>query len=567
MRDDLWSVCDPSTSNRSTRPQPADILVVDDTPANLRLLMEILLKQGYRVRPVTDGALAITAAQRQPPDLVLLDIKMPGMDGYEVCQALKSDERTHEVPIVFLTVLDEAVDKVKGFALGGVEYITKPFDATELLARVENQLRLRSLQTQLIEQNQKLQDLLEQYRITEMALRESEDKFSKAFQNSPLPITISALPEGRYLDVNREFSGQIGYPRDKLIGYTTMELNLWVDPKDRTRLLEQIKTHGYVRGFETRLRAKSGAILEVRLFIEIIQLDGLPYLLTTGEDITMRNAAKKKLAARTQELAKTLETLQTTQAQLIQSAKMAALGRLVAGVAHEINTPVGTAIMMASTLENSTKTITADVAGGTLTQTAFQNYLEVATDASHLILENLNRAGELVQSFKQVAVDQTNLKDRTFAVKPYLQEVIINLTPQLKHTSHTVTLTGDDTLMLHSYPGALSQVITNLVINSITHGFSEDRPGHICIDVQQQDSQCVLNYSDDGVGISPENLDQIFDPFFTTAHHRGGSGLGLHLVYNLIIERLQGEIEVTSEVGEGTTFTVTLPTELKIEIG
>ncbi|MEN8447807.1 MAG: response regulator, partial [Cyanobacteria bacterium J06555_13] len=129
-----------------------NILVVDDTPNNLRLLLKILSEQGYRVRPVTEGGMAITAAQLDPPDLILLDVKMPGMDGYEVCRQLKADARTRDVPIIFLTVLDDVIDIVKGFELGGVDYITKPVRAEELLVRIANQIALRSLQNQLVEQ-------------------------------------------------------------------------------------------------------------------------------------------------------------------------------------------------------------------------------------------------------------------------------------------------------------------------------------------------------------------------------------------------------------------------------
>ncbi|PZD73170.1 Sensor histidine kinase TmoS [Acaryochloris thomasi RCC1774] len=547
-----------------TVPVPtADILVVDDTPANLRLLMKLLTDQGYGVRPVAEGALALTAAQLVPPDLILLDIKMPGMDGYEVCRQLKADARTREVPVIFLTVLDEAVDIVKGFALGGVDYITKPVRAGELMARINSQVQLRFLQKQLAEKNQVQEYLLEQYETTALALKESEEKFSKAFERSPVPLSLAALPAGHFLDVNQEFVIQTGYSRQEILGHTVLELDFWVDLSERSQLLERLQIQGSVHDFETRLRAKSGEIRDVLMSVEIINLNNNPHFLAAVKDVTERNVAERRLAARTKELSQALETLKDAQNQLVESAKMAALGNLVAGVAHEINTPVGTAIMMASTLENATRMIAKDTAQGRLTQSAFHDYLEVATDASQLILDNLKRAGDLVQSFKQVAVDQTSLRERTFKVKPYLQEVISNLHPQLKQTPHSVTIAGDATLTLHSHPGALSQIITNLVVNSIDHGFCDNRAGQIHIDIQQRDAQCLLTYSDNGIGIQPENLERIFEPFFTTTHHKGGSGLGLHLVYNLVTQSLQGLITVTSTVGSGTTFTITMPQKLK----
>ncbi len=274
------------------------------------------------------------------------------------------------------------------------------------------------------------------------------------------------------------------------------------------------------------------------------------------QKVTERTQA---LQNKNQEIAHTLEQLQTTQRQLIESEKMAALGGLVAGVAHEINTPLGTAVISASTLKNYTHSLQNDLVQGNLKRSALQNYLTVATESSQLILSNLHRAGELIQSFKQIAVDQTSLQIRTFALKPYLEEVLVSLTPKLKKTTHQLTVRGDDTLTLHSYPGAISQIVTNLVVNSLTHAYQTDTVGHLSWSITPQEEQIVLYYSDDGCGIPQTNLHRIFEPFFTTARDRGGNGLGLHLVYNLVTQKLQGRITVDSEVGAGTTFTITLP--------
>ncbi len=539
------------------------ILVIDDTPNNLRLMMQLLGDQGYQVRPVTDGSLAIKAAQLAPPDLILLDIKMPGMDGYDVCKQLKADERTCHIPIIFLTVLDDIADVVKGFSLGAVDYITKPVKTGELIARIESQLQLRSLQIQLTKQNQQLQELLTQYQSTEIALRQSEDKFSKAFERSPIPLSISSVSDGRYFAVNQEFIRKTGYTHEELIGSTVFDLNFWDDLNSRVAMFKLLKSQGYVRNFETRLRSKTGEIKDVILSVEQIQLEDASYALTAAKDVTELKNTQHKLSVRSHELSETLNRLRETQSQLIQSEKMAALGNLVAGVAHEINTPVGTAIMMASTLENSTQTVISDLTQQTLTQTNFQNYLETATEASHLILQNLNRAGELIQSFKQIAVDQTSLKARSFNVKAYLQDIIVNLSSQLKQTPHHVSISGDDSLEIYSDPGAFSQITTNLVINALMHAFPDDRPGKIHFHISSTEQQWTLTYHDNGIGIPDENRDRIFEPFFTTARHKGGSGLGLHLVYNLVTQSLNGKISVSSSENEGTTFTITFPLENK----
>ncbi|WP_373525603.1 AAA family ATPase [Nostoc sp.] len=277
------------------------------------------------------------------------------------------------------------------------------------------------------------------------------------------------------------------------------------------------------------------------------------------ENATLYNTLEQKVTERTQELSQAVQDLKVTQKQLVESEKMAALGSLVAGVAHEINTPVGTSITVASTLADETRSFIRAVEQGQLKRSVLNNYLEIAKESTDLILSNLNRAGELVQSFKQVAVDQTSLEHRTFLVKQYLEEIVASLNPKLKQACHTLTVTGDETVKINSYPGALAQIVTNLVMNSLTHGYQLHESGQLHIQVKPEGEAVVIQYSDDGYGIPPENLNKIFEPFFTTARQKGGSGLGLHIVYNLVTQKLQGTIDVHSEVEKGTLFTVTLP--------
>lgn len=266
------------------------------------------------------------------------------------------------------------------------------------------------------------------------------------------------------------------------------------------------------------------------------------------------------LEKKSQDLERTLQELTLTQSKLVEAEKMAALGGLVAGVAHEINTPIGTSITLASTLSDETKDLVKALTQGQLKRSRFQNYLEVAQNCSELLLINLNRTGQLVQSFKQVAVDQSSLEQRTFLVKPYLMEVVTSLSPQFKHTHHQISLTGDETITLTSYPGVIAQIVTNLVTNSLIHAYGDQDRGHIKLEVCSQENQILLRYSDDGCGISEQDLPRIFEPFFTTARSKGGTGLGLHIVYNLVTQNLQGQISVHSQTGEGTQFDIELPT-------
>ena len=411
------------------------IAVVDDTVANLRLLSQLLEGAGYDVRSFPRGKLALEGIAYSAPDLILLDIQMPEINGYEVCEELKTKELTRSIPVIFISALNETFDKVKAFQVGGVDYISKPFQEQEVLARVATHIELYQIKKKLQATNiSQAQQLAEQNR--------------------------------QLLELNESLEEKV---------------------KERTRELE------------------------------------------------------------------------TTQKQLIESEKMAALGSLVAGVAHEISTPVGNSVTVASTLADETKEIVNAVAQGQIKRSTFNEYLDLAGESTQLMLSNLSRAGQLIQSFKQVAVDQSNIEQRSFALKEYLEEFILSLAPQLKSTPHNLTVEGDDNLIIESYPGALAQIATNLVTNSLSHGYSEGEAGKLYFDIRKQGDKARIEYGDDGCGIEQNNLLKIFEPFYTTARHRGGTGLGLHIVYNLVNQKLQGRIEVESKVGVGTKFLITLP--------
>ena len=283
-----------------------------------------------------------------------------------------------------------------------------------------------------------------------------------------------------------------------------------------------------------------------------------------------RESLLKKVICELQEYQGTLEKksidleqafneLNMMQDKLVEARKMAALGSLVAGIAHEINTPLGTSITLASTLADETQLLLAAVGAGQLRRSLLNNYLEIAEESTSLLLSNLNRAGELVQSFKQVAVDQSILEQRTFRVKHYLEEVITSLSPQFRYTSHRITVKGDDEISIHSYPGAIAQIATNLVTNSLAHAYLNGESGQLSFNVTQENEYAIIKYSDDGCGIEPEVLGKIFEPFFSTARGKGGTGLGLNIVYNLVTQKLQGRIDVQSEVGKGTQFKIVIP--------
>ncbi len=269
-------------------------------------------------------------------------------------------------------------------------------------------------------------------------------------------------------------------------------------------------------------------------------------------------ALEQRVLERTAELSRTLDHLKMAQGQLVEAEKMVALGTLVAGVAHEINTPVGVSVTAASVLHERSEGLLQAYQAGGMTRGDLERYIDHARQSSTLLLTNLKRAADLIASFKQVAVDQSSEERRVFHVRSYMEHVMLSLRPELKRTRHHVSITGDPELRISSFPGALSQILTNLVMNSLIHAYGPDDIGELRIAFHTDDDGIVFEYSDDGRGIESAALIRIFDPFFTTRRNLGGSGLGLHIVYNLVTQRLGGTIRCDSAPGQGARFTFTM---------
>ena len=421
------------------------IVVVDDIHANLHLLAEILGQEGYNVRPVPNGALALSSIQTSPPDLVLLDIMMPEMDGYEVCIRLKSNPTTRDIPVIFISALHEIFDKVRAFKVGGVDYISKPFHPEEVLARVSTHLTLSRLQRHLVEQNAELQKEIHERENAESAL---------------------------------------------------------------SKLNAELEQH---------------------------------------------------VSERTQALENALETLQKTQEQLIQSEKMGVLASLVAGIAHEINTPIGVGLTAASHLQEITHEFSNSYELHPLKRSELEAYVKTVTEASQMLVKNMHLAAERTQSFKEMAVDQVSGTMRRFYLKPYLNDIFLNLMPALKKVDCHITLTCPDTLEIESFPGAFSQIISNLTMNSLIHGFEQKTGGEIRLAVTCEPPFLVLTYSDNGTGMNPEQCARVFEAFYTTKRQQGGTGLGMNIVQNLVTRKLRGQIECQSIPDVLTTFTIRIP--------
>ena len=260
-----------------------------------------------------------------------------------------------------------------------------------------------------------------------------------------------------------------------------------------------------------------------------------------------------------QSLEESLDKLHRTQKEMIHSAKMAALGDLVAGVAHEVNTPIGVSVTAASFLAERTRQIRELYQNGEMKRSDLEKYLSLAEESSASVLSNLERAAELVQSFKKVAADQSSEEKRAFEMKNYLEQILVSLRPQFKRTPHRVHMDCPEGLMLDSYPGAIMQIMTNLIMNSLIHGFADGLPGEIFVSVESAGDNVVLAYRDTGVGMAQEQKERIYDPFYTTTRGSGGTGLGMNIVYNLVTQTLKGSILLETSPGQGAIFILTLP--------
>jgi signal transduction histidine kinase len=291
---------------------------------------------------------------------------------------------------------------------------------------------------------------------------------------------------------------------------------------------------------------------------------GLLEVLSGQMAISLENARlyahlEEIVAERTRELSDALEDLRVAQHQVIEAEKLAALGGLVAGVAHEINTPIGIAVTATSHLADRAAAFRAAWTEGGIKRSTLDRFVETVEDSSRLVLTNLQRSADLVESFKQVAVDQSSEALRSIDLREYLEDILRSLRPRLKATSHLVEIEAAPELRLSTYPGAVAQVVTNLLLNSVTHAYDPAVGGRIRLSASATAGGARLVYSDDGRGIDGATVGRVFEPFFTTRRSEGGSGLGLHIVYNLVTARLRGTVTVDGRPGRGAVFTIDLP--------
>ena len=280
----------------------------------------------------------------------------------------------------------------------------------------------------------------------------------------------------------------------------------------------------------------------------------------THIDISERKRSEQEIRSARDAAEAALQHLQETQNSLIEAEKLAALGRLVAGVAHEINNPVGTSLTVASALEHKTALFAAEAAKGNLKRSSLNEFLAISREASAQLVTNLNRAAEMIQSFKQVATDRNYSSQRIFDLGNLTEQVAMSLRPGLAKKNLTLTVECQPELMINSYPGPYGQVLTNLFLNSVAHAFPHGKGGAMRVKVRASGKDNVeIVFSDDGCGMSEDVRRKAFDPFFTTRRDQGSTGLGLHIVHSIVTNYLGGRLALESEPGAGTKMQLILP--------
>lgn len=405
-------------------------------------------------------------------------------------------------------------------------------------------------------------------------IREDEATLRAVFDQFQGFLGILDL-KGNVLKVNRTALDFAGITHAEVIGRPFWETVWWKETSETVEKMRQtlkMAVQGGYVNFESQHCSAQGEEITMEVTVRpVLDPDEKPvFILLRGKNITERIRARRELeelnrtledrvAERTHELESSLKQLKDTQAHLVQSEKMASLGELVAGVSHEINTPLGLGVTNATYLQEQMDLIKASYAEGRFTKGEFETFLERAQEATASMLLNLTRGAEIIRSFKEVAVDQQVEERRKFNLKKYIEEVLLSLRPRYKSTRHQIDVACPADIILDNYPGVLMQILSNLVMNSFLHGFEGVEKGKILIQAEVKGDTLMLKYSDDGNGMTPEQKEKVYDPFYTTKQGQGGTGLGMHIVYNLVEQKLRGTISLDTALREGVLFTLRFP--------
>ncbi|SDS02258.1 PAS domain S-box protein [Bradyrhizobium canariense] len=412
-----------------------------------------------------------------------------------------------------------------------------------------------------------VRDITDQKR-AEDAVAEGRRLLQQVIDTVPAVINVKDK-QLRYVLMNRYMAGIFGVEPADAIGRTTSDLMSRYGAQKTDENDKRVLATGKGLGFYEEEYMDSSGSLRQWLVNKLPLLDadgGIETIVTVALDIGERKRGELEMRKAKDAAEAALRNLRETQNSLIEAEKLAALGRLVAGVAHEVNNPVGISLTVASALERKTATFAAEVERGDLRRSRLNDFLETSRDAASQLVANLNRAAELIQSFKQVAADRNYSDQRMFDLGDLTEQVVMSLRPGLRKHHLTLTVDCQPNLTMNSYPGPYGQVLTNLFLNAVAHAFPDGRPGAVDIQVRESGKDNVeIIFSDDGCGMSLDVRRRAFDPFFTTRRDQGGTGLGLHIVYSIVTTRLGGRLDLDSELGRGTRIQIVLPRTAPLE--
>ncbi|MEH2436015.1 MAG: response regulator [Nostoc sp.] len=592
------------TSNNSvTNPfENCIILIVDDVPNNLKVLSDTLADAGFEVAIATSGESALQQLEHTPVSLILLDVMMPGMNGFETCECIKANAKTQNIPIIFITALSESVNKVTGFELGAVDYITKPFQQSEVLARVRSHLKISQLSQSLEARNTELQQLTQQLeqRVAERTqelfasietVKQTQQLMRLVFDTIPHWVGWKDI-NSVYLGCNQSFADVLNLNSpDEIVGKSDYDL---VFSKEESDLFMMYDRHVMESG-----RAEFHIIDQLqrpdgqKVWLDTSKMPlrdakgNIFGILSVTEDITERRQAEDQLKQQKQNLEQALAELQGTQVQLVQSEKMSALGNLVAGVAHEINNPVG---FLGGNIQPALDYI-KDIFG--LLDLYQQEYStpsgiildEIEAIDLNYIREDLPKlVGSMREGVKRIRDISTSLRtfsradsDRPIACNIHdgIESTILILKHRLKasETRPEIQVIKEygQLPLVECFAGQLNQVFMNILANAID-ALEESNIGRSFEDIKENinyitiitkisdnKQQLIINIKDNGQGITEEVQQKIFDHLFTTKPVGQGTGLGLAIARQIVEETHRGKLSFNSVKGEGTEFIIEIP--------
>jgi PAS domain S-box-containing protein len=406
-----------------------------------------------------------------------------------------------------------------------------------------------------------VRDITNQRR-AEQALAESRRQLQSVIDTVPAVINVKDT-KFRYLLMNRYMARIFDVDPAEAVGRTTNEIMARYGASKETSGDNRVLATGQELGFYEEAYFDSAHRLRHWLVnkVPVKNAKGvIDYIVTVALDITDRKRSEQETQRARDSAENALNNLRATQNSLIESEKLAALGRLVAGVAHEVNNPVGIGVTVATALQRRCHMFAEELARGELRRSSLNAFVLANLDAAGQLVSNLNRAAELIQSFKQVAADRNMPDRRHFNLADLTEQIVTSLRPGLRSRNLTLTVDCAPDIEMNSYPGPYGQVVTNLFLNSVAHAFPGNAAGELSITARQAGDEFVeIVYADNGIGMTDEVRRHAFDPFFTTRRDKGGTGLGLNIVHNIVINRLGGRIDLLSEVGKGTRFHIVMP--------